>query len=76
MLNSPNVSTTSTASPVNPQLHKLVVIPFGNCEVVVCLTQDDRFVSICELRIKRDFLSPEQRVANSGYLDVEKFYQE
>ena len=76
MSSGPNVPFLSTSSPVNPQLHKLVVVPYGNCEVVVCLTQDDRFVGIYELRIKKDFLSPEQRVSSSGRLDVEEFYRD
>jgi hypothetical protein len=76
MLTSPNLPLTSTSSPVNPQSHKLVVVPYGGCEVVVCLTEDNRFVGIRELRIKRDFLTPEQRVSTSGYLDVEEFYRD
>ena len=76
MLNNPNLSSTSTASPVNPQLHKLAAVPCGHCEVIVCLTEDGRFLGVSEVRVNRDFLSPEQRVASSGNLDVDKVYQE
>jgi uncharacterized protein (DUF1786 family) len=76
MLSNPDSPFASTSSPVNPQSHKLVVVPYGNCEIVVCLTQDNRFVGISELRINKDFLTPEQRVASSGCLDVEEFYRD
>ena len=76
MLTRPDLPFTSTSSPVNQQSYKLVVVPYGNCEVVVCLTQDNRFAGIRELRIKKDFLTPEQRVSTSGYLDVEEFYRD
>jgi len=66
----------STGSEFDAQGHKLVVVPYHNFEVIVCLTEDNRFLGITELRIKKDFLSPDQKVANSGVFDVDEFYQE
>jgi len=76
-MNSYSDSTyVATASPVNAEQRKLVVVTHENCEVVVCLTEDGRFVGITELRVKKDFLTAGQRVASSGYLDVEEFYKD
>ena len=55
---------------------KLVVVPHGRFEVCLCLTEDDRFVCVTEIRVKKDFLTTDQRIANTGYLDVEEFYQD
>ena len=52
------------------------IVPYDRYEIVVRLTRSGRFLGIAELRVKKDFLSPGQRVANSGYLDVDEFYQE
>ena len=72
----PEYPFTSTGSLVDSQAHRLVVVPYGKYEVVVCLTADNRFVGIAELRVSRDFLTPEQRVSSSGYHDVEEFYRD
>ena len=72
----PEFSTNSTGSFVNPRAYKVAVIPYGQYEIVICLTQDDRFVGIAEVRVSRDFLTPSQRVASSGYLDVEEYYRD
>jgi len=66
----------ATGAQFETKQHKLVVIPFGRYEIVARLTEDDKLIDIVELRIKKDFLSPEQRVSSSGYLDVDEFYQE
>lgn len=52
------------------------VVPFDNLEIVVCIDDIGRFVGVHEVRVKKDFLSPEQRVSSSGNLDVEEFYAE
>ena len=66
----------STGSSSGKQGQKRVVVSHGQYEIVVRLTEDGRFVDVDELRIKRDFLSPEQRVAGSGYFNVDEFYEE
>lgn len=66
----------STGPDPRVQRRKLVAVPYENFEIVLCLSEDDRFLGVAELRIKRDFLSPEQRVANTGVFDVDEFYRE
>lgn len=66
----------STGSGFSEVRVKTVVVPYGRFEIDVRLTDDNRFVGISGLRINKSFLSQEQRVANSGYLDVDEFYQE
>ncbi len=66
----------STGADLDENRHKLVTVPYENFEIVVCLSEDNRFLGIAELRVKRDFLSPAQRVANTGVFDVDEFYRE
>ena len=66
----------STGSELGKENCKYVVVPYDNYEVVVCLTEGNRFIGIAELRIRKGFLSPGQRVASSGYLDVDEFYKD
>ncbi|OHB72845.1 MAG: hypothetical protein A2V70_01510 [Planctomycetes bacterium RBG_13_63_9] len=66
----------STGADLDENRHKLVIVPYENFEIVVCLSEDNRFLGVAGLRIKKDFLSPEQRAANTGVFDVDEFYQE
>ncbi len=66
----------STGAELDENRQKLVAVPYENFEIVVCLSEDNRFLGIAELRIKKDFLSHEQRVANTGVFDVDEFYRE
>jgi hypothetical protein len=66
----------STGSVSGGHRHKVVVVPYGRFEISVCLTEDNRFVGVTEIRVKKDFRNIDQRIANSGYFDVEQFYQD
>lgn len=66
----------STGADLDENRQKLVAVPYENFEIVVRLSEDNRFLGIAELRIKKDFLSHEQRVANTGVFDVDEFYRE
>ena len=66
----------STGSSTYAAETRLVAVPYDNYEIVVRLSQSNEFLGIAELRVKSDFLSPGQRVAASGYLDVEEFYRD
>lgn len=67
---------SSTGSQFDEQRVKTVVVPYGRFEIEVCLTDDDRFVGISGLKINQSFLSREQRIATSGYFDVDEYYEE
>jgi hypothetical protein len=71
-----HVSRASTGPDPQVERHKLVAVPYENFEIVVCLAEDNRFLGVAELRVKKDFLSPEQRIANTGVFDVDEFYRE
>lgn len=56
---------------------RIISLPYGDAyEVLLRVTDDNRVVRVEEIRVKRDFLSPEQRIASSSYIDVEEFYQD
>ena len=65
----------STGDDSSRRKSRTVVVPYLNYEIVVRLTEDDRFIGVEELRIKKDFLSQAQRIANTGVFDVDEFYQ-
>ncbi len=56
--------------------YKLVVVPYGQYEVVLRFTDDDHFAGIEEIRVNKDFLSLSQKIARTGHLDVDEFYRE
>ena len=56
--------------------YKLVTRPFGQYQVTVKLTSDDRFVSIEEIKLNRDFATYKQKIASLGSWDVSKYYDE
>ncbi len=70
-----NLTEGSTGS-IAGEEEKLVVVSHGPYRIIVRVTEDGRFVDIDELQIDKDFLSPEQRLASSGYFDVAEFYEE
>ncbi len=68
-----------TKSPLSSSSHqgrKRVEVPYDNLVIVVELTLSGQFIGISEIRIRRDFLSNPQRVAASGFHDVDEFYKE
>jgi hypothetical protein len=73
----PFAGFADTASPsLAPPSHIRMEVPYGRLVVVMDLTPMGEFVRIVEIRAARDFLSPSQRVAASGYHDVEEFYKD
>jgi hypothetical protein len=57
--------------------HKMLSYPFGRFEILVELTEDNQFVGISEVRLRKDFRTPAQKLLSSkGDHDVEEFYQE
>ena len=62
-----------TGAGVPTQVRRLVV-PHGNCQVVVLVTENGQFAGIDEVRIPQDFRRRKQ--VSAGYLDVEEFYKD
>jgi hypothetical protein len=70
-----NLVPDATATrPSNPT--RIVVVPFERYEVSLRLTEDDRVVEVVEVKVRKDFLTPEQRIAATAYQDVDEFYRE
>lgn len=55
---------------------KTIVYPFGKYEITVELSADNKFISILEVKINKDFLSYEQKNISKGFHDVDRFYEE
>ena len=70
------LTKSSTGSNFDEPQHKFIVVPHGRFEIELCLTEDGRFVSVTEVRVKKDFRTTDQRLANTGSFDVEQFYQD
>jgi len=53
---------------------KIKTVPFGNFDISIKLTSDNQFKGIYEVRVKKDFRSPDKRIVK-GFHDVEEFYE-
>lgn len=53
-----------------------IVLPFDQYEIVVAVTEQGHPLAVVEVRVRKDFLSSQQRVAASGYHDVDDFYRD
>ena len=56
--------------------YKTVHYVLGKYEFVIRLTKDNKFISVDSIKVNKDFLSLEKRIANTHYLDVEKYYED
>jgi len=57
--------------------NKLIHYPFGKFEILVELADDNQFIGVKEIRLRKDFRTITQRLASSkGVHDVDEFYQE
>jgi len=52
------------------------VVPFGGFEIVVLLGSRDEFMGIREIRISKNFLSPDQIVKYFRSVDVSDLYED
>lgn len=68
--------STASVTSTYPATSRQVVVPFGSYDVVIRVTEDGRLLGIDEIRVRKDFLSHEQRIASSGCFDVDEFYRE
>ena len=53
-----------------------ITVGSDSYEVDVLVDDADRFLGILEIRAKKDFRSIRQKIASTGYLDVDEFYQD
>lgn len=67
------ISTPTSLTPVMPFTR---VVRHGDVEIVVVLGPDGRFLGISEVRVRRNFLTVQQKIAASGFHDVDHLYKE
>ncbi|HUW31934.1 MAG TPA: hypothetical protein VM223_10005 [Planctomycetota bacterium] len=65
----------AAAEPGGDSGSRLVVYPIGPYEVVLQFSRDDEFQGVVEVRVNTDFRSFRQKIASSGYHDVDEFYK-
>jgi len=52
---------------------KIIVFPFNQYEITIKVTPDNKFVEVLEIKINKDFLSQQQKLATLSSLDIEAF---
>lgn len=69
-------TSQGTGSPSTSSVAKTKVVELDQYEVVLALTEDDRVLGVIEVRVKKDFRSVKQKIASTGYIDLEQFVKE
>ncbi len=55
---------------------KTIKYDVGKYQLVIRLTHDNKFISVDSIKVNKDFLSLEKRLANTHYLDVDQYYED
>ena len=55
---------------------KIIFYPIDKYELKIELGANDEFISVLEIKVNKEFLSREQKIAQKGYHDVDDFYNE
>jgi len=55
---------------------RIVVYFLGPYEILIRLSEDNKFIEVTEMRINKDFRSHSQRIISTGHHNVEQFYDE
>jgi hypothetical protein len=66
--------TGSGASTVTP--NGTLTLKFDQYEIVLAVTEDNRVLGVIEVRQKKDFRDVKQKIASTGYIDMERFATE
>jgi hypothetical protein len=69
-----STGTGSGASTIAP--NRTLTFGFDQYEIVVAVTEDNRVLGIVEVRQKKDFRDVRQKIASTGYIDLERFATE
>lgn len=74
-LNYKTFTQVGTGSHPDIQNHRLVECPIGKYVVKVIVGPTNEFMGIAEIGVSQNFMSRAQRIATSGYHDIEEFYR-
>ncbi len=55
---------------------RLVECPFDNYVVTIKLGENNTFMGIDGIKVKKDFLSLDQKISNARFHDIEEFYKD
>ncbi|HEY2820001.1 MAG TPA: hypothetical protein VGJ06_03080 [Candidatus Acidoferrum sp.] len=67
------LSIQGTGSPSIPSIARTKTVELGQYEVVFAVTDEDRVVSVVEVRVKKDFRNIQQKLGSTGYIDVDQY---
>jgi hypothetical protein len=70
------IAPTGTGSGATSTPTRTIVLGFNQYEIVLAVTEDNRVLGVIEVRQKKDFRNVKQRVASTGYVDMERFVTE
>jgi len=65
------VSSTGSGATVTP--NRTLTLSFDQYEIVLLVTEDNRVLGVTEVRQKKDFRDVRQKIASTGYIDLERF---
>jgi hypothetical protein len=71
-----SLNYSGTGSHENIASYREVVYPFGEFEITVKLGNDNQFVSISEVKIKKEFYSYQSLSSKKSLSNVDEFYKE
>jgi len=63
-----------TGSHDKPEKYVIISYPFNKYDIKIKVDQDNKFVSIIEVSINKDFQSYKQKMVK-GYHDIDKYYE-
>ncbi len=70
------VVCTGTGSGATTTPNRTIMLSFDQYEIVLSVTEDNRVLGVIEIRQKKDFRNVKQKVASTGYFDMERFVSE
>jgi hypothetical protein len=65
-----------TGSSSTAALNRTMTLGFDQYEIVLAVTEDNRVLSVVEVRQKKDFRNAKQRASSTGYFDMDRFATE
>ena len=68
-------NTTVTGAGATGQ-NRLILMQFGQYEIVLAVTEDNRVLGVTEVRLKKDFRNIQQKLASAGAVGMERFVTE
>lgn len=65
--------STGTGSGATNTPSRTITLAFDEYEIVLALTEENRVLGVVEVRQRKDFRDVKQKIASTGYIDMERF---